>query len=99
MLAGMLAQIDQTYSSCYRGERSINDYLWLSHKGDYRPIVIGIKVAVQNNGAFDGRNGVGNLFDRLDLAALAEVWYTLNEGIWDFRLLISDLTIHVSESV
>jgi hypothetical protein len=47
-------------------------------------MVIGVPVLVENRGAFDCRDRGRNAVDGFRLAAFAEVWYTLNQAIFDF---------------
>ena len=41
-------------------------------------------MAIQHSSAFDRFNRARDAFDRFDLAAFTEVWYTLNQAIFDF---------------
>jgi hypothetical protein len=46
--------------------------------------VIDINVPVQNDDSLYGFNRRGDPVNRFTLAAFAEVWYTLNQAIFDF---------------
>ena len=61
-------------------------------EGNYRTIVIRIDVSIQNARSFDAGDGLRQPRDRFFIAALAEVWYTLDE-IADLRLTIDDWLI------
>ena len=52
--------------------------------------MIRIDVRIQDAGGFDAGNRLAQARDRFSVAALAEVWYTLNEPIADCRLPIDD---------
>jgi hypothetical protein len=58
-------------------------------KSDYGTIVIRINVSIQDAGSFNAGNRLAQPRDRFFVAALAEVWYTLNK-IADWRLAIGD---------
>jgi len=57
--------------------------LRLSDKGDHGSVVIGVQMAIEHGGAFDRFDRPRNAFDGLTLAAFTEVWYTLNQAIFD----------------
>ena len=83
MLALVLSQVDQGASFGDRPQRSFHNDFWFTDKSDDRAIVIHVDVAIKHNRSGNRFNRQSNLFDRFRLAAFAEVWYTLNQAIFD----------------
>jgi len=45
--------------------------------------MIGVQMAIQHSSAFDRFNRPRDALDSRDLAAFTEVWYTLNQAIFN----------------
>jgi hypothetical protein len=79
MLAAVCAQINQLGGGSNRAQRGLNYLSGWRDKGDHRPVVIDVEMAIQYRDSWNCRHRPRNAFDRLALAAFTEVWYTLNE--------------------
>jgi len=84
MNPGVTGQVDEIGRLGYGSHRGVNDHDRRSDKSDHRAIVIYIHVPAQHDSPPHGFDRLRDLRDRFDLAALAEVWYTLNQLIFDF---------------
>src|SRR4051812_11920370 len=78
MLADVFAQIDQRGGGGHRFEGRIHNRCRRSDESNHRSVVIRIDVVIENYRAFDRSDRLCDAFDRLRLAAFAEVWYTLD---------------------
>jgi hypothetical protein len=83
MNTGMVAQVDESFRSRHRLDGPVQDRLRRADKRNDRSVMIDVDVPIQNDHSVLGFNSFGYPIERFGLAAFAEVWYTLNETIFD----------------
>ena len=81
--SAMLPQVDPARGFCDCAHGGLNDDLRFSDERNHRAIVIDIHVPPEDDGAGCRLDRLGDPIDDFDLAAFTEVWYTLNEAIFD----------------
>jgi len=84
MLSGVMPEIDQPRGGFDNAQGGLDNIFRRRDKRDHRAIVIRIGVTVKNCRALNRFNNLRQALDRFALAALAKVWYTLNQTICDF---------------
>ena len=79
MFALVFAHVDQAGGGPDGGKGGFDHRLGRSDKGDHRPVGSLARIDVQQFDAFDGFDGIGDLFDDGHIAALAEIGHAFDE--------------------
>jgi hypothetical protein len=78
MHAGMLSKVDPIRGSCNGGEGSAFHGFCRAGHGYNGPIVVRIGMAIQNQGARNGLDGLEDLCDHIHPSPFGKVWNALN---------------------
>src|SRR5882762_6856978 len=86
VLALMFPHVDQLRGARDHSDRGAYNLFRRSDKSNNRTIVVRVDMLIQHAGRCHCFNRAPQRLDSCSLATFAEVWYTLHQGIADFRL-------------